>query len=1670
MQSDNDFNTTLADRNRVASDEQQDRTVQWLLDQDYAEPSEKLFTLSEDEHVLGALSDYEAEVANRPMFGGESSSDDLSSFVGEEIIMTTPGQAADIFSESATLAEAAQAMTVSTAPSGSGMAIDHSSYRAGQTHDVVKAMDEGSDILGLVDGDDIGERFLVMQKAKTKASVKTKSLQTPKVEPTVASVNAELPESTRSAEPVDTMQSENTEHESLDFELPVVEDSGFLSDASLTFSSIEKQGLSIQDAVEDTGPLENAASLELGEELDFSNLSDLDLDLDIEANAEPVTVDLEPDTASGFLTDVASFSMLGDIESLPEAAQYLEEMPSIVEAPTLSEEYDATSFLSEVVSTPAINEEDSISEEALELAEVENLVVDFEETLPTDSSIQWDDSLSESETDFGAVEQGLSTTGNLEDLESNNTKGFDVFDYVAANEPPVDDEAFDQYLLQGKNLEERDDTVETLLVDKTHGVPSVDPQVEEVIDYHEDFKIADDFDSDSVSAIAGVIAEVMEDISGAVAQRLNELSIAPDSVQVEVMLGNDDASVAQCELENFVPVTALSTHNPQALARLGQPEIDSIYIRLSNIYDDGDWNDLFDDSFKSSSQLDSQTSTTDGLLNDDVMSDEFDVDGPIESSLDSLLSSDNDAIDNALHSFDIDTEVFGEEPSAEFANTLLTSSAFEEDIFSADISDQLLADHGQVEAASTGDASDSGESISFLDIEDESEPSPIFDGETFTDETAVAFSEENETSSIQDSENIESADAQIVAFSELDNDEPIISAKDVVEEANVFEDDIFSMDLADEFSPEDNKSGFDVEALIHSLADVETDIGEICGVAVEQFAADQSATGVAIALDTQVVSGSDRPDVDLSWCVPAGINFSKNTHAATEIFSDFLDAFIEEGASELEKLEDAIGEWEKDITSEASYAPIPRILHTLKGIAKGVGLQCYGTLIHNFETLLESLDRPEAGMEAGYFRIINGWLDFSVRGFEQIERGRCDIDSELPSQGTAPVVATLVVATIENVSAAEEVEATTQVPALAPLEHPAMVQTPAAQTALDAKKKETQLADEGAKVLGAQQTIRMTPEALDRLLSLTNEAQQLGVRSSQSTVRSKRAATELLGRLSSVRAHVSKIAERTLLNVTAKGGAGSTEMDALEMDQYSELQEAANFLREGVEDLDDLIHLSSRQNTVAEALLKQQASIISALGSGIQAARVVPVSRLMPGLRRIVRTVSADLGKSVSFRVLNEVGTLDRDNHARCQIILEHMTRNALDHGIEMPEIRAAAGKDTTGNITIEASKQGSDYIVTLSDDGKGIDPEFMRDMAYEKGLDIDVDMLSDEEAIRLIFHKGFSTASAVSEISGRGVGMDIVLSELQHIGGDIEIESTVGVGTTFRVRIPSNVTVNGALLVAAGEVSYAIPLDGLIAVEHVPVDVFYDAIEKRTRLSLFGMECDPAYLATICHGDSLPDRSAWTATVPVIIAGTEKRYMAIAIDDVTQALELVIRSLGAQFSTIPGLAGGATTADGKSIVALDLNVLVESAVTDELSPVSLRTEREERMLVLVVDDSRTQRMVATSQFDNLGVETVTAENGLVAIDLLNTTHRLPDVILLDIEMPVKDGIQTLREIRKSARYSDLPVIMVTSRTGAKHRALAEEAGCNGYMGKPFNFPKLVEQISDLTNHKFQLS
>ncbi len=1162
-----------------------------------------------------------------------------------------------------------------------------------------------------------------------------------------------------------------------------------------------------------------------------------------------------------------------------------------------------------------------------------------------------------------------------------------VSDYVAHMPQSVDDEKFDKFLLGGKNLQDNESDPEELTVQLTEGVVSVDPSMEVLIDYHEDFRAMEEEAQSSVSAISVVITPVMEELSSAVRARAQELGLDADAVIVDVTHGSGEGAIKRCYAEGYEPILAICCELPQPLQSLGQIDRDAIYVRLLSSATNDNWNDLFTSDFFAFK----------GDVGD-LENVEHEMAGPIESRTPESTDAKAYTHVEAVFADGFGEDIFGEDFSDDFADELLEGI------------DTAVPD---IEAAFS--SLSTGEKVGGdLDV------------------AALAAAQNNDVERAAKAQTNGVVEDAIAELSPSVVEEPAFPLENILEQV-------------EQTQRQEQEQAKEYEAAAESVADIN---------------AEAQSEGA-------VFEGRN-----YGSCIPADIEFSYTSQSNAEIFSDFLDAFIEEGSSEVEKLESEVCEWEKEITSEDLFANVSRTLHTIKGIAKGVGLQRMGTLVHNFETLLEKMPRPVGGEEQTYFLIVNTWLDAVVRGVESIADKRVDITSELPVQAENLIAAqqpergNSVVAKADK-SEKKGAESVQQVEGGNVTQHGEKKSTHI--SALE-KKRDQQLADEGAKVLAAQQSVRITSEKLDLLLNLTSQAQQLGVRASQNTSRSKRSSAELQGRLTSVRTHIRKIADRALLNVNARGLNLTAEMDALEMDQYSELQEAASILREGVEDLADLVDVVSRQNGQIEALLKQQSTVISTISSSIQGARVVPVSRLMPGLRRIVRTVGTDLGKVVSFKVLNETGALDRDHYARLQVILEHMVRNALDHGIESPDDRVAMGKPTGGRITIDVRKSGGDYLIRLSDDGKGIDPDAIRESAYEKGLEVDVDELTDEEAMRLIFHKGFSTADELSEVSGRGVGMDIVLTELQQIGGDIQIQSALGLGTTFDVRIPSNVSVNGALLVDAAGESYAIPLNGLAAVEQIPVDEFFAAVEAGTSLPIADMACEPAYLGTLCQGVGVPDRSVWGKFVPVIVAGTAERYMAIAIDNLEEALELVVRSLGSQFSTVPGVAGAATTTDGEAIIALDLNLLVGSAGADGIAPVAVSKPKDTRMLALVVDDSRTQRMVATSQLDIVGAETVTAENGLVAIDLLNAAHRLPDVVLLDVEMPVKDGIQTLREIRKSRRYGHLPVIMVTSRTGSKHRALAKDAGCNAFMGKPFNFPALIQQINELTGYDLQLS
>ncbi len=1415
---------TGSDRAEVTS-ESQPGNLNWLLDIDLSEPEERLFTVDRAAQADTDLTDYELEVAQRPMTRGSIGADDMETYIDEEIVMSSESSSGDIYASQPAASSSMKSRRGESA--AEPMAIDYSRQSGAGAAGAEHLVSEGTDILGLADDDDIGEKYLVVKRVKSAQPAAESEQQAPVCEPTAAAADASC-------------------------EALVQADSKAAGDGEAISPAA---GITEQDTPASPVMLSEAPVLRLvspGGPLTVAN---------DDAAADSTAASLEPE---------------GD-----EAAM----------AASLS-----------------------------------------------------------------AEDQG-------------------VLDYIAAAPPPSDEQAFDDYLLNGKQLDDVDADIHGLAFEPIEGATGYDANPDEAIDYHEDFHRLSAISDQTMASVTRLIPQLMEELSVVLEGRLAALGLAAGSVVPELMLGADPAAAEQLLAEGYEPAIAICSSALTSLQQLRQAEVDALYMRLVHGESGKLCNRLFDEGFVAPG------APVDAL--------EFNDDGQqvLENSADDASGWSDPAC------FPGDMSSTGE--LAGFANDDLLS---EEALFN-----DLVADPG------------------------------LPDDEVTGHETLEAAEDKGEA--------------------------PGVAAED---DFRIFAEDIFAQDIDSDVDVS-NEPQADIDALFESLGFVQTEADEICGIDVGEF----SAAGGALQLVTESVEPAEvagpEPGCPSEFsCIPAGINFSHASPGGGEIFSDFLDAFVEEGSSELEKLEDAVAAWERDVSSENAYVVVTRILHTIKGIAKGVGLHFYGTLIHNFETLLTALPRPEAGAESHYFRIVNAWLDACVRGLDHIQDARADIAHELPQ----PAGQAATQAQQPEAAQEPEVAAASTVVAL-PTQQAAAAASPSDARARQLAKK---IADDGARALAAQQSVRITSEKLDDLLNLSNQAQQLSVRTAQSVTRGKRASTEMQSRLASVRAHISAIADRALRSVAAQGVQPGAPMDALEMDQYSELQEAANILREGVEDLADLVDFATRQNTQVEALLKQQTKVISSIGSSIRGARVVPVSRLVPGLRRLVRTVSADLDKTVSFQVLNELGTLDRDDYARCQTILDHMVRNALDHGIESVEERRAAGKPEEGQVSIDIRKAGADSIITLSDDGRGIDPEKMRESALKKGLDVDVDKLSDADAARLIFHKGFSTASSISQISGRGVGMDIVLSELQEMGGDIQIDSVPGRGTSFHIRVPSSVTVNGALLVSAGEQSYAIPLGGLIAVEQVPVNDFFAAVQSHSSLTFGGMDCEPAYLATLCQNGHALDAKTWRTDVPVIIAGSPERYMAIAIDDVEEALELVIRSLGPQFSSVPGVAGAATTAAGEAIVALDLNLLVASVGAGDHSTLQLEARKDESLLVMVVDDSRTQRMVATSQLETVGVETITAENGAVAIDLLNTADRLPDIILMDVEMPAKDGIQALREIRKSVRYSHVPVIMITSRTGLKHRAMAQAAGCNGYMGKPFNFRMLIGQINELTGHRLQLS
>ncbi|WP_296245900.1 MULTISPECIES: Hpt domain-containing protein [unclassified Psychrobacter] len=526
--------------------------------------------------------------------------------------------------------------------------------------------------------------------------------------------------------------------------------------------------------------------------------------------------------------------------------------------------------------------------------------------------------------------------------------------------------------------------------------------------------------------------------------------------------------------------------------------------------------------------------------------------------------------------------------------------------------------------------------------------------------------------------------------------------------------------------------------------------------------------------------------------------------------------------------------------------------------------------------------------------------------------------------------------------------------------------------------------------------------------------------------------------------------------------------DPLEMDQYSSLNQLSKSLTESASDLVDINHTLLEKMRDSESLLLQLSRTQTELQDGLMNSRMVSFTRLTPRLERIVRQTANELNKSVELKIINADDEMDRTILERITSPLEHMLRNAVDHGIETVATRLEAGKERSGQITLEVLREGSEIVIQLTDDGRGIDVEAVRNKAISQGLiDAKDTSLSDLDIMQYIFNAGLSTSKQVTQISGRGVGMDVVISEIRQLGGSVSVVSELGKGSRFTMRVPLTVAVSDALVVRAADRYYAIPLVQIERVVRINPEKIYDYYQSgATTLNFEGTDYRVRYLNEILSGNKLNELVVNTNTsVPlIIIKNRSGQNMALQVDQIAGSrIEVVVKPLGQQFSNLSGISAATIMGDGSVMLILDLIALMRNtALMKEITKpvIGIRSSSESKTTILVVDDSVTVRKVTSRFLERQGFNVVLAKDGIDALEILQ--EATPDLMLLDIEMPRMDGFEVATQVRHNRRLQHLPIVMITSRTGEKHRERAFEIGVNDYMGKPFQESQLLNKIQVL--------
>jgi chemosensory pili system protein ChpA (sensor histidine kinase/response regulator) len=761
-----------------------------------------------------------------------------------------------------------------------------------------------------------------------------------------------------------------------------------------------------------------------------------------------------------------------------------------------------------------------------------------------------------------------------------------------------------------------------------------------------------------------------------------------------------------------------------------------------------------------------------------------------------------------------------------------------------------------------------------------------------------------------------------------------------------------------------------------------------------------------------------------------------------ELDDQLLPIFFEEADELGAALGTELRELRANVADESHLQSVARLLHTLKGSARMTGAMQLGAYVHGLESRLQE--------HAG------GSVD--IRLVDELESGLDQIGT-LVELLRHPDTAT----DQANAEGSQQASATAHDGTAPEFSSAGSGLTPAGS-----------VIDELEVAQGQRAPLRVRADLIDRFV---NEAGEVSIARTRiegelrTLRRSMLDLTENVIRLRNQLREVEIQAESQMQSRIAAAESQHSDFDPLEFDRFTRLQELTRMMAESVGDVTTIQQNLLRNLDAADAALHAQGRLSRDLQQALMSVRMVPFEELADRLYRIVRQTSKEVGKRVNLDIQGGSIEIDRGVLDRMTAPIEHLLRNAIAHGVEIPEQRLAAGKPEFGQITLKLNQLSNEIALELSDDGHGLDFERILARGRKSGLIGEAERPTENRLTQLIFEPGFSTAESISGVAGRGVGMDVVKNETLSVGGRIDVSSVNGQGTKFIVHLPLTLAVTQALLVRSGERTYAIPsnmVEQALEVKEQPLE------EARSRgyVEWNNTQYPFAYLPRLL-GDT-QSRPASSRFHWLLLTRAGSQTLAVHIDELRGNQEIVVKNAGPQFVRLQGFSGATVLPDGE--ISLILNPVALAArhvvttsrndLTDEQGGGMAAEPVEETRIptIMVVDDSLTVRKITSRLLEREGFQVVTAKDGVDALEQL--VDMKPDVMLLDIEMPRMDGFDLARNVRADARLRDIPIIMITSRMADKHRNYAMEIGVNHYLGKPYQEEQLLELIAGFIARK----